>query len=190
MKATGSARIPALQAGVFGFRPSTHSISAEGLVKAWSAMDVPALLGRDLSIFPEVLKVLQSAKPILSDSEKPSFEILYPKDFMPNDSPEQVKVMEDFIEDMSTYGGCTHRQISLQEDWQKTAPVEEKNLQKYLCNVSFDDDYDLTPLKSGLQLTRHGWFYSAYHSFENFRREYMAAHGHAPFVTEVVRWYW
>ena len=55
---------------------------------------------------------------------------------MPKGSPEQVKAMEDFIEDLSTYGGCTHRQISIQQDWQKTAPVEEKDLQEYLYNVS------------------------------------------------------
>ena len=33
-KATGSARIPAFQTGIFGFRPSTGAISGEGLVKA------------------------------------------------------------------------------------------------------------------------------------------------------------
>ena len=137
-KATGSARIPALQAGIFGFRPSTHSISTEGLVKAWPAMDTPALLGRDLLTFPKVLKVMQFAEPTISYSKKPSFEILYPRDFMPEDSPEQVNAMEDFIEDMCKSGGCAHRQISIQEDWRKTAPVEEKEFQEYLRNVSFE----------------------------------------------------
>lgn len=28
------------------------------------------------------------------------------------------------------------------------------------------------------------------HSFEDFRQRYQAIHGHAPFVTEVVKWYW
>ena len=36
----------------------------------------------------------------------------------------------------------------------------------------------------------HGWYYAAYHSFDKFRRDYEELHGHAPFVTEVVRWYW
>lgn len=87
-KATGSSRIPALQNGVFGFRPSTHSISTEGLVKDWPAMDTPALLGRDLLIFPKVLKALQFDEPIESSSKKPSFKIFYPRDFIPEDSPE------------------------------------------------------------------------------------------------------
>lgn len=100
-------------------------------------MDTPALLGRDLSTFPKVLKVLQLAELATSDSKKPPFEILYPRDFMPKDSPEQVNAMKEFIEDMSKSGGCTHRQISIQEDWKKTAPVEEKDLQEYLRNVSF-----------------------------------------------------
>lgn len=72
----------------FGFRPSTHSISTKGMVKAWSAMDTPALLGRDLLTFPKVLNVLQLAEPILPYPKKPPCEILYPRDFMPEDSPE------------------------------------------------------------------------------------------------------
>ena len=101
-------------------------------------MDTPALLGRDLLVFPKVLKVLQLAEPINSYSKKPPFEILYPRDFIPEDSPEQVNAMKEFLEHMSKFGGCAHRQISIQEDWQKTAPVEEKDLQEYLRNVRLD----------------------------------------------------
>lgn len=108
------------------------------MVKAWSAMDTPALLGRDLLTFPKVLKVLQLAEPILPYPKKPLREILYPKDFMPEDSPEQVRAMQDFIEDIGKAGGYTHRQISIQKDWQKTSPVEEKDLQEYLHYVSFE----------------------------------------------------
>lgn len=44
--------------------------------------------------------------------------------------------MTNFIYDMSKSGECQHQKISIQEDWEKTAPVEEKDLQKYLHNVS------------------------------------------------------
>lgn len=135
-KATGSSRIPALQNGVFGFRPSTHSVSTEGLVKDWPAVDTPALLGRDLLTFPRVLKALQSEQLIESSSKKPSFEMLYPRDFIPEDSPEQANAMESFINHMCKFGGCSQRKISIWEDWQKTAPVEEKDLREYLHNVS------------------------------------------------------
>ncbi|KAK0511028.1 hypothetical protein JMJ35_006580 [Cladonia borealis] len=81
--------------------------------------------------------------------------------------------MEDFIKDMSQSTNCTYRKISIRDDWQETAPVEEKDLRKYLYCT-----------------TRHSWFYAAYHAFDEFREKYIEAHGRAPFVTEVVRWYW
>ncbi|KAH8587274.1 amidase signature domain-containing protein [Bisporella sp. PMI_857] len=157
---TGSARIPALQTGIFGFRPSTNSISSKGLVKSWPVMDTPGWLGRDLERFPDVLATLrQSGEKHQSLTEQP-LEILYP-------------TMDDLIRDMALSTGCTFRKVSIKEDWQRTAPVEEKDLQQYLYNT-----------------TRHGWYYAAYHSFDDFRKEYKKAHGHGPFVTEVVRWYW
>lgn len=135
-KATGSGRIPALQNGVFGFRPSTHSIPTEDLVKAWPAVDTPALLGRDLLTFPRVLKALQIDEQLKSSLKNPSFRIFYPRDFIPEDIPEQADAMENFLYDMSKSGEFLHQRVSIQEDWKKTAPVEEKDLQEYLHNVS------------------------------------------------------
>ncbi|KAL8782227.1 MAG: hypothetical protein Q9213_005593 [Squamulea squamosa] len=183
-KATGSAPIPALQTGVFGFRPSTHTISTEGLVKAWPDVDVPAILGRDVTIFPRVLKVLHLANRTTSSPKNQSFEVLYPQDFIPEDSPEQINAMKAFIEDISKSDECTLREISIHEDWQRTAPVEGKDLRQYLYYLTF------LGVNVGLQLTWHGWFYAAFHSFEDFRRQYLAANDQPPFVTEVVRWYW
>lgn len=100
-------------------------------------MDTPALLGRDRLVFPKVLKALQLHEPVDSSTNRPSFTIFYPHDFIPEDSPEQVEAMESFIEDMCRMGGCRQQKISIREDWQKTAPVEEKNLQQYLYNVRF-----------------------------------------------------
>ena len=97
-------------------------------------MDTPALLGRDLSLFPRVLEVLQLTKPVATSKEGP-FKILYPQDFLPEDSPDQVGAMEAFIRDISKHGDCTLERISIREDWQKTAPVEEKDLREYLFNV-------------------------------------------------------
>lgn len=97
-------------------------------------MDTPALLSRDLSIFPRVLEALQPTAPI-QNSKKGPFKILYPQDFIPDDSPEQVGAMEAFIQDISKSGDCTLQRISIREDWQKTAPVEEKDLREYLFNV-------------------------------------------------------
>ena len=106
-------------------------------MNAWPAFDTPALIGRDLLTFPRVLKALQLKEPVEGSSNQSSFEILYPRDFMPRNSPEQVDAMEHFLDDMCKFGGgMYHRTISIREDWQKTAPVEEKDPQEYLYNVS------------------------------------------------------
>ena len=137
IEAAGSARIPALQTGVFGFRPSTRSIPGKGLVKAWPAVDTPAWFGRDLRTFPDVLRVLRQAESEpQAPQEQPPFQILYPTDFIPEENPEQVRAMEEFIKDMRQYTKSTYRKISIRDDWRITAPVEEKDLGKYLYDVS------------------------------------------------------
>ncbi|EED11847.1 glutamyl-tRNA(gln) amidotransferase subunit A, putative [Talaromyces stipitatus ATCC 10500] len=172
---TGSARIPALQTGIFGFRPSTGSISDEGLVKAWAELDTPGWHGRGLDIFPDVFRALhpsgeQDNKASIDEGE---LVILYPTDFMPEDNVEQLRAMENFLDDVCKATGCSYRIISIESDWRETAPVDEKDLHQYLYN-----------------LMRHGWYYAAYHSFGKFRARYHELHGHPPFVTEVVRKYW
>ena len=104
-------------------------------MKAWPAVDTPAWFGRDLEMFPGVLSVLRQAELEPQTSKKPPFEILYPTDFIPEENPEQVKAMEDFIKDMTQSTKCSFRRISIRDDWHKTAPVEEKDLRKYLYSV-------------------------------------------------------
>ena len=87
-------------------------------------------------MFPDVLSVLRQAESESQTPKEPPFEILYPTDFIPKENPGQVKAMEDFIKDMAQSTEYTYRQISIRDDWQGTAPVEEKNLRKYLYNVS------------------------------------------------------
>ncbi|KAI1258681.1 amidase signature domain-containing protein [Xylariaceae sp. FL1019] len=171
---TGSARIPAFQTGLFGFRPSLQTVSNEGMVHAWEAFDTPGWIGRDLNIFPDLIRVLSDA----SSEESPEksaapLTILYPEDFLPLDSPDQVDAMKDFIHDAEKNKGYMHRMISIHDDWHSSSPVPNKDLRDYLYNM-----------------TLHGWFYAAYHSFDSFRQEYEEKHGYPPFVTEVVRWYW
>lgn len=106
-------------------------------MKVWPAVDTPAWVGRDLNIFPDVLSVLRPPEREARSLKNNTVEILYPIDFMPEHCPEQVKAMKGFIEDLEKSPGCTYRQISIKEDWQRTAPVEEKNLHEYLYSVGF-----------------------------------------------------
>ncbi|KAH7312544.1 amidase signature domain-containing protein [Stachybotrys elegans] len=171
---TGSSRIPAFQTGLFGFRPTKPAISGEGLVHAWEAMDTTAWIGRDLKIFPAILQAVSDppARTVQAENASPT-RILYLLDFEPQDSPEQVKAMEILLTAIDNSSGNTHQKTSIHDDWSNTAPVDEKDLRQYLR-----------------ELTHHGWFYAAFHSFDSFREKYERVNGHKPFVTEVVRWYW
>ncbi|CAH0027363.1 unnamed protein product [Clonostachys rhizophaga] len=170
---TGSSRIPALQTGVFGFRPSTGSISGEGMVNAWAAFDTPAWFGRNLELFPNVLGALTGLPADKSAAAKVPSVILYPTDFAPADSPDQIEAMERLLEDLATASDCTYTRVSIENDWAETGPTEERSLYQYLYNV-----------------THNGWYYSAFHSFDQFREQYESRYGRIPFVTEVIRWYW
>ena len=91
-------------------------------------MDVPAWFGRDLQVFRKVLKALLPSTPEPRSLSKQSMEIIYPTDFQPEESPEQVAAMEGFIKDLASATGATFRHVSIQEDWQKSTTVEEKGL--------------------------------------------------------------
>jgi hypothetical protein len=102
-------------------------------------MDTPGWLGRDLEVFPHLLKALRLDHPKPQNPKELPCEILYPEDFMPKDNPNQVEIMEHFIADISKAMGCTYRKISLQNEWKESAQVEEKDLRQYLYNVSFKE---------------------------------------------------
>ncbi|PYI09918.1 hypothetical protein BO78DRAFT_467417 [Aspergillus sclerotiicarbonarius CBS 121057] len=139
-------------------------------------MDTSAWMGRDLQMFPAVCRLLHSntrmAEIYRSLPIEGPVEILYPTDFFPDNS-EQLQVTQDFLAPVTRATGSSFRQIPIHEDWRETAPVEEKDLHQYLYN-----------------LTRHGLFYSAFKSFEEFRNKHVEKYGHSPFVTEMVRRYW
>lgn len=99
-------------------------------------MDTPGWLGRNLEDFPRVLNALS-----LDMKEHKPFptvlpvEILYPSDFTPNNSPEQIQAMKDFLSDITAATDSTWRSVSIKDDWRRTAPVDEKDLNQYLYYV-------------------------------------------------------
>ena len=117
-------------------------MSGEGLVNAWPDMDTPAWMGRDLKMFPDVFRILVNTWTPDKDgglSTEDPIEILYPGDFLPENS-EQSRVTEDFLAQITSATGGSFRPISIRDDWRRTAPVKEKDLQQYLYNVSFAAD--------------------------------------------------
>lgn len=157
-------------------------------------MDTPDLLGRDLDIFPDVFRVLN---PSSAEQEGQAhfhgnaLEILYPTDFAPQDNPEQIGAMENFLDTSSKATGRIYRSISIHEDWRKTANVEEKDLHQYLYNVGIEMFIPLVFVtnSSCSSCIMAGTMQRIIHSINSgVTNEELLVH--APFVTEVVRWYW
>jgi len=100
-------------------------------------MDTPGWLGRNLEDFPRVLNALSldMKEPRPYPTALP-VEILYPSDFTPDNSPEQIQAMKDFLSDITAATGTTWRNVSIKDDWRRTAPVDEKDLNQYLYYVS------------------------------------------------------
>lgn len=94
-------------------------------------------MGRDLGIFPHILRALHPPESKAELASASSVEILYPTDFIPKNSPSQEQAMDDFIKDMVKSTECAHRRISIKEDWAKASPVGEKDLEQYLYNVGW-----------------------------------------------------
>lgn len=105
------------------------------MVATCPTFDSPCLFGRDLVRFKEIVPAWyeRQLKP-LANSELP-WAILYPTDFLPVTNAEQMRAINDFTHGLSKYLEVPPRQISLQESWSKTSPVEEKVLDVFLQNV-------------------------------------------------------
>jgi hypothetical protein len=100
-------------------------------------MDTPGWLGRNLEDFPLVLNALSlDIKEPRPNSTALPVEILYPSDFTPDNSPDQTQAMKDFLSDITAATGSTWRKVSIKDDWRRTAPVDEKDLNQYLYYVS------------------------------------------------------
>jgi hypothetical protein len=52
------------------------------------------------------------------------------------------------------------------------------------------DVYQIVWLNFVQQATLHGYYYTVYHEFDEFRHNYEKLHGCGPFVTEFVKWAW
>ena len=103
-------------------------------MKAWPAVDTPAWFGRDLEIFPAMFDTLSAYKAHLQTADTSPHEVLYVTDFQPEDSPEQISIMERFIENV-TEKRCRYRRISIKDDWKQKGPAKGQDLEEYLYHV-------------------------------------------------------
>ncbi|OJJ41891.1 hypothetical protein ASPWEDRAFT_35510 [Aspergillus wentii DTO 134E9] len=144
---TGSARIPALLNGCFGLRPTPGLISNAGCKGVYPAFDTPALLGRDLTLFDRFLSAWNTtSRPLITSSTRP--RVLYPKDFLPTNNQEQLKILDTFAERLSLALGSELEHMSIAEAWAEDSPEGDGNLDTYLFNVCIHD----TPWPRWLQI--------------------------------------
>lgn len=106
------------------------------MVNAWAAFDTPAWFGGNVELFPNVLGALTGLPVDESAAAKDPSAILYPTDFAPADSPDQIEAMERLLEDLATASDCSYTRVSIENDWAETGPTEERSLYQYLYNVS------------------------------------------------------
>ncbi|KAF2124976.1 amidase signature enzyme [Dothidotthia symphoricarpi CBS 119687] len=169
--ATGSVRIPALQNGCFGLRPSTNTLSTEGVVSVYPGFDTPSLLGRDLSRFHNFASVWYGEKHMPKSIRSP--KLLVPTDFLVNINANQLQLVESFLRDLERGLDTIVERCSIAEAWTASAPVDERNLNIYLQNA-----------------TLHSYYYEAFHAFNEFQQSYKGTFGRKPFITETNRWIW
>ena len=130
---TGSVRIPALQNGCFGLRPSVGAISANGVFHVYPGYETVGLMGRDLTKFHDFTAVWLGENATTKTIRSP--KIIVPTDFFNNVSTITTAVINSFITDLERSLNTVADRVSIADVWSKSAPVNEKNITTYLYNV-------------------------------------------------------
>jgi hypothetical protein len=169
---SGSGRRPALANSVWQFRPSHDSISLRGLVKTYAMFDTPCVFARS----PDVLRRVADtwiAPP--SPVKKRPYRLIYPLDYLPTESLDQMTIINSLIRDMETYLPSNIIPLPIRSSWQQSHPPGTPNdVEQYLHNV-FQRTY----------------YHQFYHSTENFRKVYAEKHdGQRPYVIALVQRIW
>ncbi len=121
------------------------------MVSTFPKFDSPSFFGRDIAAFKDfVLAWYERDLQPPSKVGLPS-AILYPSDYLPIANTEQMILLDKFVDDLATHLEVTPQTISMAKKWAQTSPVEEKNLEIYMQNVSYYPAGDARPLPSIFQ---------------------------------------
>ncbi|KAI0445859.1 amidase signature domain-containing protein [Xylaria telfairii] len=171
---SGSGRRPAMVNGVWQFRPSHDLVDSDGMVATYPRFDTPCIFSRELG---HLDRILQSWIPTeqASYTVNPSYEIVFLQEYLPVSNPDQMALINGFIEDMLTHLPATLTKISIRDTWKNTRPTGlPERVDEYLRDV-----------------ITHTYYYAFYHSTDSFRKEYSASYnGEPPYVIPFVgrRW--
>ncbi|KAG5760016.1 hypothetical protein H9Q72_011875 [Fusarium xylarioides] len=169
---SGSGRRPALANGVWQFRSSHDSVSLRGLVKTYAMFDTPCVFARSLDAIRRVAKTWIAAPlPV----KKRSYRLIYPLDYFPTESSEQMATINSFIRDVKTHLPATIIPISIRRSWRQSHPPGTPgDVEEYLKDV-----------------IRRTFYHQFYQSSAIFRQQYAERHdGQQPYVIPFVRRRW
>ncbi|KAL8833578.1 MAG: hypothetical protein Q9170_004193 [Blastenia crenularia] len=154
--------------------PSGSSSGAAASAAGYPWVDVALCTDRLLARTPAQLQNLLTAAGFKTGINMPN-KLIYPTDWYPVANEGQQRMNEAFLHALENYLGIKHTELSLREEWSRTAPEDFRN-------VSLDDFLDMSAITVNA--------YYVYHTFDDFRREYPAHFGKQPYVSPAHRARW
>ncbi|KAG9503352.1 hypothetical protein J7337_006197 [Fusarium musae] len=173
---SGSGRRPAMANGVWQFRPSHDDISLRGLIKTYALFDTPCIFARSFDIVKRVANIWRadSYSRTMRQPKRP-YRLVYPVDYFPMESSEQMSLITSFIDDVKKLAPATLVPFSIRESWKQNHP----------SGVSSDIDEYLQ------DVVKRTFYHQFYHSSANFRDQYSKRHqGQLPYVIPFVQRRW
>lgn len=187
----GSVRHPAAVNGVYGLRPSTHSMESSGLV-CCDGMDTPGVFARSAKLAESVYTVMlnDDFKAEFKPEKKLRYRLLYavepeawdetqesPKLFPPGPQQGPYRTSADhamakFVADLQYYLDCKRDAVCIDDLWKATRPPDmPADLAKATGNIYKNLVY--SPL--------------SWNVIRPFVREYHLRHGKKPFIEEITQ---
>ncbi|EED16514.1 conserved hypothetical protein [Talaromyces stipitatus ATCC 10500] len=172
---SGSGRRPGHWNGCFAHRPTHGVIPTNGYIPSFRSFDVPTFFGRSVDTCKEFATHWYSDLLPNATSFLPP-QIIYPTNYISLITNEhQKQLIDDFVIDLEKSLGVKHVEMSFDEVWDANPPADAKgaSLLEYMKDAG-----------------RDSFFYSDYHHFDQFRKDYHDKFGKRPYVSPPVKWQW
>ena len=98
--------------------------------------DSPSLFGRDIQTFKTFVQSWYGGHVQGQDRSDRPWKIIYPSDYLPIGNIDQMRVFDDFVDDLAAYLKTDSEKWSIAKAWEQSPPVEERDVMKYMENAS------------------------------------------------------
>jgi hypothetical protein len=98
--------------------------------------DSPSLFGRNIHTFNNFVQSWYGASIKSQDRSNRPWRIVYPVDYLPVSNHDQARVFDEFVGDLAAYLEVEPEILSIAETWRQAPPTEERDISKYMENVS------------------------------------------------------